>query len=257
MLCSGFDNSGQRAAAYDPSDCFSYEGSSWQALPWHRLHKSSQSGAFAFNPNRTGFGRALAVTGDVIDVLTTDGWQTLDVKLPFKVYFGCATAVDSSTFMIFQGFKDTTFTSASDAGYFFNIDTKTFTAAPPLHQPRARFQCSRIGNSFGWNVVVAGGVHDGVVLNHTELYVRNPGYWTKLRDLPVPIADGFMLPHPDSNGGGVVLAGGRNSSEPDIANLYTLQNSKWFQLAQTLAVPRAQHVAFMVPDDIVNCVVKK
>ncbi len=77
--------------------------------------------------------------------------------------------------------------------------------------------------------------------------------WRKGPDLPFGIAGAQMVEDPN---GGVVLVGGR-SNRRHLDTLYQLPHggahAVWTKMEQKLKIGRSGHVAFLVPDDVVDC----
>ena len=61
----------------------------------------------------------------------------------------------------------------------------------------------------------------------------------------------------EDQNGGVVLIGGVSSSSVYLDTLYQLphggQDAVWTQMEQKMKTGRYQHVAFLIPDNIVDC----
>jgi hypothetical protein len=93
----------------------------------------------------------------------------------------------------------------------------------------------------------------------SSVEILNPGSneWRKGPDLPFGIWDAQMVA--DQNGG-VVLVGGSKGAWGNNKYLNTLyqlphrgEDTEWFEMEQKLETGRKRHVAFLVPDSLVDC----
>ena len=104
-------------------------------------------------------------------------------------------------------------------------------------------------------VVVAGGDDQDQHHNTTELLFWNnlDQGWVMGPSLPYGIAGSSMVEYQD----GVILIGGDDGLQFDAKSNLLFQLSSpfgtWFQMRQTLKVPRSYHVSFLVPDELVVC----
>jgi hypothetical protein len=61
----------------------------------------------------------------------------------------------------------------------------------------------------------------------------------------------------EDQNGGVVLIGGYSSSVDNLDTLYQLphggQDAVWIKMEQKMKTGRNKHIAFLVPDNIVDC----
>ena len=108
-------------------------------------------------------------------------------------------------------------------------------------------------------VVAAGGKNQGSDLSSVELLYLNDddtnnGGWVMGPELPQTIYSSTMVEYNNS----VILIGGRYDGSYN-RHLYKLSspNGTWSEMKQVLKTPRAFHVSFLVPDEIVNCKEKK
>ena len=70
---------------------------------FRRLNKVTKSGSFAFSLEQTGYERAVAVTGKVIEVMTRQDWVSSSAQLPKPSYHGRTVALSAATSLIIQG----------------------------------------------------------------------------------------------------------------------------------------------------------
>ena len=194
FICAGSDYSGLYESLVE---CYSYFNNAWQVSSYHRNFKNFASGSFAFSPSQTGPGKAIAVAKNNIDVLSYNNWILSSAVLPAVTRFGCTVAINSTTYMIFQGYNGTS--AISSDTYYFDVETDILTAGPPVLVPRAHFQCSMIRSADPNHppyVMIAGGIGDFGMLTSSEFLNLNTGEWLMGPNLPIHIRDGVMLEHP-------------------------------------------------------------
>jgi hypothetical protein len=99
-------------------------------------------------------------------------------------------------------------------------------------------------------VVAAGGAGGGVLKSVELLFLEdiNSG-WVAGPELPKEVSSATMVEFQD----GVILVGG--SGNVGGQNLYQLASptGAWTMMNQTMKEERSLHVAFLVPDELVNC----
>ena len=248
---------GSKLSRKKSADCFSYRAGVWSpsSSSFQLKTRGGATASFAFNSDQNADGRALVTNRDEISTLTPTGWVTSEARLPYESSHGCAVALNSSIVMIFHGVRGD---AASRDTYFYNTETNTLTRGPRMLQARALFQCGRLltpGSSQTY-VVATGGVDDeGDLINTTEALNLDTGVWTKISDLPMPMAGGRMVEHP---GGGLVLVGGKTTDFNniyDVRNLYYMDRSfVWAKMDVSLKAPMDQHrLALLVPDSVPRC----
>ena len=174
LLCAGND---YYATNYTYLSCYAYNGTGWQLSPFTRSLKNQTSGSYAFNPDLTAYGRAIAVTFNKIDVLTQTGWAVSTTELPFMSEWGCTVNINSTTFLIIVGYQE--LASYSNETFFYNVETRTLTPGPQLPTPRVQFQCARMKvGPADTRVVITGGLYNLTYLRSTDVYFVESGYWT-------------------------------------------------------------------------------
>jgi hypothetical protein len=227
--------------------------------------KSAESMTFArkraavsLSPFSTSTSQKLFVTGgyesvdelDTAEILTDKGWRI--VSSP-PVSGHCSVGVNATTVMVIGGRQNRT---SSSATYFFNTDKNTWTEGPKLKQARQGHSCGRVRNQKEqYSLVVAGGFN-GPLLSSVEILDEGAGQWREGPELPFAISDSQMV---ESKDGGVVLLGGWAPREKPtrLDTFFKLRHSgvgaKWELMSQRLKTGRSGHLAFLVPDNLVNC----
>jgi hypothetical protein len=260
LICGGEDSKRRFSR-----ECFSWEGNGWiysSSLNTDRYHA-----AILPSPYQTE-NQKLLVTGGInnftirdVEVLTRQGWKTLPQRLPVEIYFHCSVLVNSTTIMVIGGWQNGSFPSpfeiASSNTFLFNTENEIWTAGPQLKKGRAAHSCGRIRKnrqSQDFSILVVGG-YDGFTFSSVEILDLDANEWRKGPDLPIGIYFAQMVEGPN---GGVVLVGGRSySNDGHLNTLYQLPHggadAVWTKMKQKLKIGRERHVAFLVPDDAVDC----
>jgi hypothetical protein len=250
----GFQNMPMICSHYRP-ECFSLDRNKWTYSS--NASPGSYYGAVSLSPYQT---YKLFITGgNTTEVLTEQGWKELPQRSPFvKIYLHCAVLVNSSTLMVIGGHQNH---KSSNKTYFFNTENEIWTEGPQLKNQRYSHSCGTIRKnhqSQEFSVLVAGGNGgDDNLLSSVEILDPGSKEWRKGPDLPFGINFAQMIA--DQNGG-VVLVGGRKGNYPDFKSLDTLyqlphggEDAEWFEMEQKLKIGRERHVAFLVPDSLVDC----
>jgi hypothetical protein len=261
LICGGEDSKTRFSR-----ECFSWEGNGWiysSSLNTDRYHA-----AVLPSPYQTE-NQKLLVTGGIndfknrdVEVLTRQGWKTLPQRLPVEIYFHCSVLVNSTTIMVIGGWQNGSFPSlldnASSDTFLFNTENEIWTVGPQLKKGRAAHSCGRIrknSQSQDFSILVAGGLVEGSDGSSVEILDLGTNEWRKGPDLPFGIMLAQMVEDPN---GGVVLVGG-SSQYPNsfLDTLYQLPHggadAVWTKMKQKLKIGRKRHVAFLVPDDVVDC----
>jgi hypothetical protein len=200
----------------------------------------------------------LFLTGrKTIEVLTEKGWKELPQTSPVvNIYDHCAVLINSTTVMVIGGIQNLQF---SNKTYFFNTENEIWTEGPQLKNIRKSHSCGTIrksSQSQEFSVIVAGG--DGYEI-FASVEILDPGSneWRKGPELPFGIEEAQMV---EDQNGGVVLVGGRTGNYLNRKYLDTLYqlphggaDTEWLEMEQKLETGRAYHVAFLVPDSLVDC----
>jgi len=191
---------------------------------------------------------------------TFDGsyWANQDSEIE-AVSGHCIVHINSSTIISIGGFNTS---SPVKNTYFYNKKIDKWTPGPTLNIARVDLTCgvllwrNPLSDDMEKVVVAAGGWSGDQNLkmwaNSTELLYFNDidiieKQWTAGPELPSISYAAAMVEYNNT----VILVGGGE----DANQLYQLSSPKesWVQMKQTLKRKRAGHIAFLVPDEIVNC----
>jgi len=188
---------------------------------------------------------------NTIEVLTPTGWETLPQSLPVNIYLQCSVLVNSSTVMIIGGSQY--YAVCLTNTYYFNIDKHVLTSGPSLSTGRCQHTCGRIRKgalSLELSIIAAGGYG----LSSVEILDEASNNWKAGPQLPLGIYASQMIEDPN---GGVILVGGISDLTINEDSLYQLQHggvgAVWTKMDQKLKIGRFWHVAFLVPDYMVDC----
>ncbi len=104
--------------------------------------------------------------------------------------------------------------------------------------------------SLGLSIIAAGGYG----LSSVEILDEASNNWRAGPQLPINILASQMIEDPN---GGVILVGGISDLTINEDSLYQLQHggvgAVWTKMEQKLKIGRYWHVAFLVPDYMVDC----
>ena len=254
IICGGVDGGFS-------NKCFSLDGNEWISSPSLNTPRLSASVSPSPYPSKS---QKFFVTGgyddsgkhlNTLEVLTEQGWETLPQKLPLTIPLHCSVLVNSTTLMLIGGWQNSELSSKT---YYFNTEDEIWTEGPQLKNERYWHSCGRIrknSQSEEFSIIVAGGFQGFFpILSSVEILDSGSNEWRKGPELPIGILSSQMVE--DSNGG-VVLVGGDSDSEGYLDTLFQLshggEDAKWIEMEQKLKIARKGHVAFLVPDNIVDC----
>jgi hypothetical protein len=190
---------------------------------------------------------------NTVELLTEQGWKTLPQTLPVTIFSHCSVLVNSTTVMVISGYQNF-FTSSNT--YLFNTENEVWTEGPQLKHKRKLHSCGRIkkdSQSKEFSIIVAGG-YEGSFLSSVEILDAGSNEWREGPNLPFGIDKAEMV---EDQSGGVILVGGESDSDKYLDNLFQLQHggedAVWAEMEQKLKTGRWGHVAFLVPDNTVDC----
>ena len=249
-------------------DCHAYENGVWNTISSLNECRGA-SGFVSFSSTLDDDDDVLFIAGGsnegklLSTVETFDGndWsQELFSDLTEPVMLQCLVKINDSMLMQIGGTLDNNPSGATSTTYFFNTIENIWSAGPKLSSPRFGHSC---GVAYWKNprtgveenvVVVAGGFYNnGAVLSSVELlFLDSDDGWERGPALPLTTAYGQMVEFDNS----VILIGGMGMSpEMDGQHLYQLSSAEgsWIEMSQTLNEKRIEHVAFLIPDELVIC----
>ncbi len=175
--------------------------------------------------------------------------------MPVTVYGHCSVLVNSTTVMVIGGQQNKMISSKT---FYFNTENEIWTKGPELKLRRADHSCGRIrrnSQSQELSIIVAGGWDGRSIMSSVEILDLGSNEWRDGSELPFGIDHAKMVEDPN---GGVILVGGRRiilNFMHHLDTLFQLQNgdADWAKMKQELILQTSDHVAFLVPDGIVNC----
>jgi hypothetical protein len=255
----GFQNKPLLCGSSRSNNCYTLVGNVWTLSP--SMNTGREFAGFSSYPSQNQ-SRRLIVTGGYgrsdyaknAEVLTEKGWEIL--QEPRNFYGNCHVVLNSTTVMII----------GPDITYFLNPERNAWVNGPTTLLPLREFHsCALIkkdSNSQEMNVIIAGGFHWSQnksnwawtysVTAFVEIFNVASNTWRRGPDLPIPLAASQMVEGPD---GGVAVIGG--TLDDDVKtfsdSLYYLPHAGpgavWTKMQQKLKIARANHVAFLVPDE--------
>ena len=175
------------------------------------------------------------------------------------ITINCIVKLDASTILSIGGEESPHEIVKSTK--FYNAKTNKWTSGPSLSTARMGAGCGLLNRKNPESglmekiVVVAGGFnYDNGQLSSAELLYLDEdntvkGEWVKGPELPLAAFESTMIEFNNS----VILIGG--AANVDGHHLYQLSSpdGEWKEMKQTMKKNRSKHVAFLVPDELVNC----
>jgi N-acetylneuraminic acid mutarotase len=261
----------------DSNKCFSLEGNEW--INSSSFNSGKCFAAVSPSPYPSS-NQKLFVTGgttkpdmpihpsvqgliyNTVEVLTQQGWETLPQILPVTVAGHCSVLVNSTTVLVIGGVQNeySEENNMSSNTFLFNTETEIWTVGPELKNERGLHSCGRIrknSQTQDYSIIVVGGTpnpYSGSKMSSVEILDHGANEWRKGPDLPFGIGEAQMV---EDQNGGVVLVGGRSHYNTYLDTLYQLphggEDAVWTKMGQKLKIGRYNHVAFLVPNDVVDC----
>ncbi len=196
------------------------------------------------------------------EVLTKKGWERNIPPLPVTLANHCMVTVNSSTVMVIGGRQNGQIYSGKT--FYFTFGEESWTEGPELKIKREFHSCGKIRknrDSQGMSIIVAGGFDGSLTLSSVEILNEGSNEWQTGPEMPFGITLSKMLEDPSGGViliGGVILNGGESSVSIGYLDfLYQLphggQDAAWTKMEQKLTTGRLVHMAFLIPDNIVDC----
>jgi hypothetical protein len=250
ILCGGYQNG-------DFSNkCYSLENNEWVSSA------SMNSVRVAAAAAQLKDGKLLVTGGydaylsdpNSAEMLTEEGWESNMPSLPVTIRAHCMVTVNSTTVMAIGGFQNN---QISGKTFYFSFGEESWTEGPELKNKRWYHSCGKIRRnkeSQEMSIIVAGGYDGSSILSTVEILDEGSNEWQTGPELLFGIRSAQMV---ENQNGGVILIGGRTSSDVDLDTLYHLphggQDAVWTKMEQKMKIGRLWHTAFLVPDNIVDC----
>jgi hypothetical protein len=204
-------------------------------------------------------GRDDSVYLNSAEMLTEEGWESDIPSLPVTIDVHCMVTVNSTTVMVIGGDQNDQYWSGKT--FYFTFGDASWIQGPELMATRNFHSCGKIRRnkeSQEMSIIVAGGYAGGSsYLSSVEILHEGSNEWQTGPELPFGIDYSQMV---EDQNGGVVLIGGYSSSGVRLDRLDTLyqlphggQDAVWTKMEQKMKTGRHWHTAFMVPDNIVDC----
>ncbi len=190
-----------------------------------------------------------------VEMLTEDGWETNIPSLPVTLIGHCMVTVNSTTVMVIGGEQNGQYSGKT---FYFTFGEESWTEGPELKEERVYHSCGKIRKkkeSQEMSIIVAGSASGfSSVFSSVEILDEGSNEWLAGPKLPFGIYFSEMV---EDQNGGVVLIGGVSKSSVILDTLYQLphggQDAGWTKMEQKMKAGREQHVAFLIPDNIVDC----
>ncbi len=189
-----------------------------------------------------------------VEMLTEEGWESNIPSLPVTLIGHCMVTVNSTTVMVIGGEQNG---QESGNTFFFTFGKESWTEGPALKFKRVYHSCGKIRRnkaSKEMSIIVAGSASGfSSVFSSVEILDEGSNDWLAGPKLPFGIYFSEMV---EDQNGGVVLIGGVSKYDT-LDTIYQLphggQDAGWTKMEQKMKTGRYQHVAFLIPDNIVDC----
>jgi hypothetical protein len=126
IICGGSDST----STHFYNQCYSFNETDWTRSP--DMMSAKRFAAVSVYPNLTLASNLFMTGGQIpssslstVEVLTSNGWETLPQSLHVKIYFHCSVLVNSTTVMIIGGVQNDV---GSPNTYYFNTDTQLWNS---------------------------------------------------------------------------------------------------------------------------------
>lgn len=240
-------------------ECYSLQNGRWQLSSLMNNNRANAAMTQSPFPSE---GSSFILTGgentsqplDSSEILIDNSWQLSTSHLPLPMICHCMIQINFTTVMTIGGSNS----SYLQETYIFNAEIEQWVLGPLLNFERDELACGRIlsnGDSQQFSFIAVGG-QNGLPLKTTEILDDLTGNWIYGPELPITLTLGSLVEDP---AGGVILTGGYNPEVPHHNTLYRLAHAeaKWIKMPQSLKTARYHHVAFLIPDKLVNCTLSK
>jgi hypothetical protein len=238
----------------DRCNCQSYQYGSWNFTPYPKECRLGAASAILTNSKGA---ETLLIAGgsngenllDSIETFDGTSWDNQHIApLPKPFIRHCIVKVNSSTLLSIGGFDGK---GLANHTYFYNSLSNKWTPGPSLNIPMKSPSCGILS----WNNPESNQL-ERIVVAHQErkvslLFLNDQRQWIPGPELPTQFFRTRMIEYNNS----VILVGQRYESSNESHNLYKLSSPKgtWVKMRQTLKDGWSSHVAFLVPDELVNC----
>ncbi len=249
IICGGWQN-------YVLSNkCYSLENNNWvSSASMNSVRKSATAAQLKDGKLLLTGGRDASYSDlNSAEMLTEEGWESNIPSLPVTIKDHCMVTVSSTTVMAIGGDQNG---QISGKTFYFTFGEESWTEGPELKIKRYVHSCGKIRRnkeSQEMSIIVAGGWDGSSTLSSVEILDEGSNEWQTGPELPFGIFNSQMV---EDQNGGVVLIGG-DSSSSYLDTLYQLPHgstdSVWTKMKQKMKTARYAHLAFLVPEHIVDC----
>ena len=255
MYCEGFYDEAQ-------CNCYEYRNSTWVTVPEPSVCRanegftewSGRNDYFAV-AGGTNYDRVVTNSAEYFD---GDKWTTI-ANLPFNVSLNCLVGINDTTMMSIggTGYNGTTAYYPTDT-YFYDFNADIWYRGPDLPYHIDAHSCATVN----WRNSTTGQVdkYVAVIGGFTLKGISNQIHLLNLNDVSSgwtagpEFTDGVVFAVLVEFGESLVLTGGYRS-ELDDNHLYQLSSPEgpWIKMPQSMPRERRAHLAFLIPDELVEC----
>ena len=188
------------------------------------------------------------------EILTDDGWHQMSKPIPVSIYDHCMVLVNRTTVLVIGGTQNGIY--YSDRTFYFNTEDEEWVEGPRLLKGRRTMGCGKLRSdesSPQYSIVVTTGMSESSFVSSSEILDPGANKWRQGPEVRYAMRFASMV---EESNGGVLLIGGSSYEINLLDTLFYLPHAQaeWIELPQKLKVPRSHAVAFLVPDEITNCV---
>lgn len=177
-------------------------------------------------------------------------------KLPYKMRHHCLLNYDENSALLMGGVYTL---GAVDRTYFFDFASSEWTPGPKMTIDRWEFGCTKIEIGGKKYAVAAGGYSTAIgslsSVEFLDLTDEN-SQWVEGPSLPYELMEFQFVT--SGNGKEAFAVGGISGRDFQSAILRlscqdSVESCQWELMEQKLQVARKEHVAMLIPDDLVTC----
>ena len=184
--------------------------------------------------------------------------QTQVSNLPDTFYGYCLVKINSSSLLLIGGSHKSDPYGVRSSTYFHDSISNTWRSGPNLQLPRMFHACAVLNwknessQKLERTVLVAGGYYGAALTSVELLHLTSLDAnltWVWGSDLPKGSQFSAMVEYQNS----VILVGGEGGIDGQEMYQLSSPDGPWVEMQQTLKEGRTKHVAFLIPDQIVDC----
>ena len=208
------------------STCYKYINNTWIKFPPMNVKRcaGALSNGNWFNQQRrhlvTGTYLGSASDAATGEILTENGWQMLNISLPYNISEHCSVMMNSSTALVIGGYSNN---APINKTFFINLDENTLREGPVMNSKRSYHSCGRILVNDTYLIIAVGGEIDlNNNLDSVEILDEKTFSWKLGPKLPYGITRASIVEDPM---GGIIVIEGKSPNVPYLNSMVRLRNA--------------------------------